>query len=249
MAVAWVTPYRIGCLSVSHVLSMPAVSPQVCGNTGQNPLYADSSSFTYYGDTSFPFQRDHIRPSMLLAAANQTEARALIDRGLSAERTNASGTAYLMQTSDSIRSMRAIFYPARLLGTAISPKVNVVQRSGSSIANTTDALFYFQGLARVPATANQFPPGAIVDNLTSYGGKLTENSGQTSILDFISAGATASFGTVVEPYARRQKFPAPAVVVRQYSKGLSLVEAYWGSVEATAEGLFIGDPLANPWRH
>ncbi len=90
-------------------------------------------------------------------------------------------------------------------------------------------------------------PGAVADNLTSYGGRLDDSKGQTSILSFISAGATGSFGTVSEPCAFAEKFPDPATMIDKYSHGQTLLEAYWKSVSQTFQGLFIGDPLANPY--
>ena len=46
-------------------------------------------------------------------------------------------------------------------------------------------------------------------------------------LAWLDAGATASFGTVVEPCAFPQKFPQPAIVMRRYLAGETLIEAYW----------------------
>ena len=51
-------------------------------------------------------------------------------------------------------------------------------------------------------------PGAMMDNLTSFGGFLFENSGHTTALDFINNGVTASYGTIVEPCNYLGKFPA-----------------------------------------
>jgi hypothetical protein len=44
-----------------------------------------------------------------------------------------------------------------------------------------------------------------------------------------------------------QKFPDPAVLIRRYTRGESLIEAYWKSVSSPGEGVFVGEPLANPW--
>ena len=41
-------------------------------------------------------------------------------------------------------------------------------------------------------------PGALADHLTSSGGMLTD-SGQMSALRWLEAGATGSYGTVIEP--------------------------------------------------
>jgi hypothetical protein len=68
-----------------------------------------------------------------------------------------------------------------------------------------------------------------------------------SAFQFLVAGATGSFGTVVEPCAYQQKFPDPAVLIPHYFGGETLIEAYWKSVDWPAEGIFIGEPLARPF--
>src|SRR6516225_10810386 len=71
----------------------------------------------------------------------------------------------------------------------------------------TTGLIYETGLERVPAiNTNQYVPGALADHLTSFGGDLLAGS-QMSILDWIRAGATASYGTVTEPTANRSNSP------------------------------------------
>ena len=94
--------------------------------------------------------------------------------------------------------------------------------------------------------SNTYRPGAIADHLTSYGGQIP-NSGQMSILKWIQAGATASYGTVVEPCNYPSKFPNSTILLPFYYHGASLLEAYWKSVAWPGEGLFIGEPLARPW--
>jgi hypothetical protein len=70
-----------------------------------------------------------------------------------------------------------------------------------------------------------------------------------SILRWIEAGATASYGTVVEPCNFTQKFPNTTVLLSHYFRGEPVIEAYWKSVAMPGEGLFIGEPLATPWQH
>jgi uncharacterized protein (TIGR03790 family) len=111
-----------------------------------------------------------------------------------------------------------------------------------------DVMFYFTGLARVEGIdTNTFLPGAIADHLTSAGGKLT-GSRQMSSLRWLEAGATGSYGSVTEPCAFVQKFPRPNIVIDRYLNGETLIEAYWKSVEWPGQGLFIGEPLAAPFR-
>jgi uncharacterized protein (TIGR03790 family) len=111
-----------------------------------------------------------------------------------------------------------------------------------------DVMFYFIGAAHVEELGtNRFLPGAVADHLTSFGGDLTGTS-QMSSLRWLEAGATGSYGTVVEPCNVLGKFPNVGLLMRRYLDGETLLEAYWKSVAMPGQGLFIGDPLARPYR-
>ena len=69
-----------------------------------------------------------------------------------------------------------------------------------------------------------------------------------SSLRWLEAGATGSYGTVVEPCNFPGKFPDVSVLMRHYLGGETLLEAYWKSVLMPGQGLFIGEPLAAPFR-
>jgi hypothetical protein len=89
-------------------------------------------------------------------------------------------------------------------------------------------------------------PGAIVDNLTSFGGVLSAGAGQTPLTEFLRFGAAGSSGTVCEPFAIQNKFPVPAIQVH-YARGCSLAEAFYQSVWGPYQLLIVGDPLCRPW--
>ena len=108
--------------------------------------------------------------------------------------------------------------------------------------------FYLTGLADVPQIAtNTYLPGAIADHLTSYGGYIPQNGGQMSIVRWLEAGATASYGTAFEPCNYTNKFPNALTLLPHYFRGETVIEAYWKSVEWPGEGVFVGEPLARPW--
>ena len=89
-------------------------------------------------------------------------------------------------------------------------------------------------------------PGAIGENLTSYGGILDERGKQTPISEFVRWGAAGTTGTVVEPYAIAAKFP-DAVMHLNYARGLTLAESIYSSVRNPYQLLAMGDPLCRPW--
>ena len=117
-----------------------------------------------------------------------------------------------------------------------------------AITDESDVLFYFTGIVNVEGLDTlTFVPGAIADHLTSAGGMLTD-SHQMSALRWLEAGATGSYGAVIEPCNMPQKFPHPALVVGRYLQGETLIEAYWKSVLMPGQGIFVGEPLAAPFR-
>jgi uncharacterized protein (TIGR03790 family) len=69
-----------------------------------------------------------------------------------------------------------------------------------------------------------------------------------SALRWLEAGATASYGTVVEPCNFTAKFPQPALAITRYTRGETVLEAYWKSVMMPGQGVFVGEPLAAPFR-
>ena len=88
-------------------------------------------------------------------------------------------------------------------------------------------------------------PGAIAENLTSYGGAYHIN-GHTKITEFLHAGAAMSSGTVVEPYALQAKFPLP-IMYGYYADGVSAIEAFYLSVTCPYQLLIVGDPICQPF--
>ncbi len=240
LALAWTTPFRVDCLSVTTAFGFgfdPAFCAEGCRRTRPSP-YFDSPSTT-------PFRDWGMRPAMLLAGASVAEAKAMIDRGVAADSSFPSGTAYLLSTSDRARNTRAARYG---LATALDVPVRVRRIDADALRDRQDVLFYFTGAATVAGLDTlHFLPGAIADHLTSTGGVLTGQD-QMSVLRWLEAGATASYGAVVEPCNFPSKFPQPAVVIARYTRGETAIEAYWKSVAWPGQGVFVGEPLAAPCR-
>src|SRR5262249_51032617 len=152
--------------------------------------------------------------------------------------------AYLVTSGDPYRDIRA--YAFRQLETAPPPNVQIMPRQGLAPPSSR-LMFYFTGAIRVPAVDTfLFEAGAIADHVTSAGAIL-EQTDQMTVFDWLQAGATGSYGTVVEPCNFPDKFPNPDIVVRRYAAGATLIEAYWSSVRMPGQGLFVGEPLARPF--
>jgi uncharacterized protein (TIGR03790 family) len=241
-ALTWAAPYRVDCMGITTAFSAgfdPGFCSSTCGSTKLSP-YFNSNSRAPYSDLK-------MRPTMAIAAANFGEAKKLIDRGVASDNTFPKGAGYLVSTTDKARNVRAILY---------NEAVNILGRhtdlriiKANYLVNRKNIMFYFTGSAHVQKLeTNRFLPGAMADHLTSTGGRLTD-SGQMSSLRWLEAGATGSYGTVVEPCNHLAKFPHPGIAINWYLQGETLVEAYWKSVAWPGEGIFIGEPLARPFAY
>jgi uncharacterized protein (TIGR03790 family) len=243
-ALTWARPYRVGCISITSAFAFgldPALCARGCAPTRRNPYFDHS--------TSRPYDELHVRPTMAIAALDFPHAKALIDRGVRADRLVPGGTAYLVSSADVARNVRTVEYSTATAVARTTGRVPIkVENIAGALEGHTDILFYFVGSATVPnLSSNRFLAGAIADHLTSFGGMLTD-SPQMSSLRWLEAGATGSYGTVVEPCNFLGKFPNVAVVMSHYLAGETLIEAYWKSVEMPGQGIFIGEPLAAPFR-
>lgn len=239
-ALAWSQPYKVGCMSITSAFAFgydEAYCAKGCNSTRQS-AYFNSATRKPYSDLG-------IRPAMMLAGSSVEQARDMIDRGVAADASYPKGTAYLVSTSDKARNVRSHFYP--LVVDKLGKRINIQVEETDALTGKDDVLFYITGLVQVDKIdSNRYVNGAIADHLTSAGGVLFGGR-QMSILRWLEAGATASYGTVVEPCAFPQKFPHPAIVIDRYTRGETLIEAYWKSVAWPGQGLFVGEPLASPY--
>lgn len=241
-ALTWAAPYRVDCMSITSAFAFGfdrGYCAQGCKGTKASPYFNSTSAL--------PFHDHKIRPTISIAGSSVAEAKKLIDRGIIADGTRPRGTAYLVTTPDQARSVRSMYFPLASKAVSQSSGILVAQVRAPYIENRNDIMFYFTGAAKVPRIeTNTFLPGAIADHLTSTGGQLTDSS-QMSALRWLDAGATGSYGTVVEPCNLVAKFPNPAIVIGFYSRGATMIEAYWKSVAMPGQGIFIGEPLARPY--
>jgi len=184
---------------------------------------------------------------MMLTDTNLAGAENTLLRGVAADDSYPTQTVYLAKTSDNVRNVRFVEFDNSVFENQVVGNfaVNRIDTDSTSFTNLFGLL---TGLAKYSLDANTFVPGALGDTLTSYGGFIFENSGQTPLLEFLEAGASGSYGTVIEPCNYTQKFPDPVDYFYQ-TRGFSLAEAYYQSVLNPYEGIFVGEPLAAPFAH
>ncbi len=241
LLLVWSKPYAVECMSVTTAFAAgfaPGFCEPGCGRTRPSPLF----------DTEGWLPADTVGwlPAMLLPSADEALARAVIDRGIASDGTEPEGTAYLVRTQDAARNVRAMEYADA--ETVVGNRIAVREAATPIVGPVVDIVAYFTGVVRVEELSQlQFRPGAAADHLTSTGGIL-EGGGQMSVLEWLKQGATASYGSVSEPCNHPGKFPSPAIFLDHYVRGETLLEAYWKSVAMPGQGLFIGEPLARPFR-
>lgn len=237
----WTAPYAVECNSITSAYTMgfdPALCAAPCGPAKLN-LYFNSASADPQGEHG-------MRLSMLLPTDSVAAAKALIGRGVASGFAVPPASAYYLTTSETARNSRAPFFPRA--GVVPTRKLAIKRLTADVLENEKDIMIYQTGMAWVGKLDTlKFLPGALADSLTSLGGDLLGTS-QMSSLRWLEAGATASYGTVSEPCNYWQKFPQPTVLLSHYLRGVSAIEAYWRSVAWPAQGVFIGEPLAAPYR-
>ena len=186
---------------------------------------------------------------MMLTSSNLTQAKAIVDRGVVSDYSFPTQNVYLLRMADlnfePFRSVRYLQYDDAIFDARLRSTERLLR------SNTLPGLVGYQlgsqfGLSGFGLLANSFAPGAMADNLTSFGGYLFEYAGQTIALDYLNAGATASYGTVIEPCNYLEKFPSPRNYFYQ-ARGFSIAECYYLSLTNPYQGILVGEPLAAPF--
>ena len=246
LALAWTAPFAVECNSITGALAL-GFDSDLCLQT-----CAPSRPSSYFNSPSHrPLQQHGWRPSMLLAAPGIDEAKALIDRGVAADgslslRGRPPVTAMMLATDDAARRVRMALYPPP--GLLRAPGVDVRHAPAAELAAARHVVLAITGSVRLALDpAPDWTPGALADHLTSVGGVLSGQDAQSTVLEWIASGATASHGAVSEPCNHLQKFPHPQLLLLHYMQGSTAIEAYWKSVAWPQQSLFVGEPLAAPF--
>jgi uncharacterized protein (TIGR03790 family) len=246
LALAWVQPHAVKCNSITGALAL-GFDLALCANScarSRDSRYANSAS-------ARPFADHGIRPSMLLAAASVEAALRLIDRGVAADgalsrRGAPTANVFFLTSDDAARNVRSRLYPRP--GRSQRPAIDVRVLPVADTAEHKRILLMQVGQARLSKLESlQWLDGGLGDHLTSFGGGLTQSFGQSTVLEWIDSGATASHGSVSEPCNHLQKFPHPQWLLLHYVQGSTAIEAYWKSVLWPQQSLFVGEPLAAPF--
>jgi hypothetical protein len=175
------------------------------------------------------------------------EVLAYLRRAAAADGTKPRGTIYFMFNRNRRSQPRDKCYEsiaAQLQRLGVRARV----QQGTIPHNAKDVMGLMAGVSTFEwaASGSTILPGAICEHLTSNGGVLRADAGQTPLTEFLRHGAAGASGTVKEPRAIQAKFPLPSLHLH-YARGCSLAEAFYQSVSGPSQLLIVGDPLCQPW--
>jgi uncharacterized protein (TIGR03790 family) len=215
--------------------SLPAVS----GNS-----YAASESIFRYSHPATATTNSFL--AMMITSTSLDQAKAVVDHGVASDSMFPTQTVILGQSTDPFRNVRYINFDDTIFNGRFRTNFSILQTNVDSPLGLSNMLGYQNGHDQFAISPNAFVPGGMADSLTSYAGVIFGANFQTTLLAFINAGASGSYGTVVEPCAYLEKFPAPQNYFYQ-ARGFTLAECYYQSVANPYQGLFVGEPLAAPF--
>ena len=173
-------------------------------------------------------------------------ATASLDRAATSDRTYPDATFGFSKTKDVRSTTRFPVTPDALAWLlARDQKVEIFASTLPTSAKPYIGLML--GAATLPLSGRKwsFAPGAIAENLTSFGA-VFQNASQTKLTALLDAGAAISSGTVTEPYALPPKFPT-AMTYPYYAEGVTAIEAIYLTVQSPFQLLVVGDPLCQPF--
>ena len=190
---------------------------------------------------------------MMLTSSNLAQAKAVVDRGVVSDASFPTQTVYLIHfqnlnytTADPFRDIRYPFYDDVVFDSRLRSVMNVSVVNAYAPYVPGYQLGSEFGLSGFGIYPNYIAPGGMADNLTSYGGLIFEAGHHSGPIEYLYAGAAASYGTVVEPCNHYGKFPVPRNYFFQ-SRGFTVAECYYQSVTNPYQGLLLGEPLAAPF--
>src|SRR5882672_9130409 len=182
----------------------------------------------------------------MITSSNLALAKQIVNQGVLGDATFPMQTVYLAKSSDVFRNVRFATSDNAVFNTRLRGNYSMQRTNTSFNWIFGSALGAQNGVYFSSPDGTAFVPGAMADNFTSFGGLIFEDPGQLKLLEFLTAGASGSFGTVVEPCSYLEKFPSPQNYFYQ-SRGFSLAECYYQSLTNPYQGLLVGEPLTAPF--
>ncbi len=183
----------------------------------------------------------------MITASNLAMAKLIVDQGSVSDESFPTQTVWLAKGPDYDRNVRYWQYDNTIFNTRLLGNYSIRRTTAIGPGGLGNILGFQSGAYNYGTGNAWFVPGALADNLTSFGGQILQDNGaQLNLLALLAAGASGSYGTVVEPCAYLEKFPSPQVYFYQ-ARGFALAECYYQSLTNPYQGLLVGEPLAAPF--
>ena len=178
-------PYRVTATNGANSTTTPLFYGFVPDGSGPGSLppscFLPNASFNAYAGSELSFRSTAPGTSktnflgVMLTCSNLAQAELVIDRGVASDSSFFTETVYLGKSDDTARNIR---YPefdntvfnTRLRGNYSVQRTNVYSSSGFGYIGGYENGFQYS----LPIT--NFVPGALADQLTSYGGQLYEQT-------------------------------------------------------------------------
>jgi hypothetical protein len=190
-------------------------------------------------------------PSMMLGFTGKNgnsvdEVLTSLQNGVRSDSTHPKGDIYFVKTKDKPRS-----FPREWEFLFVRPELEKRGFKASIVTNFPDRAEGVLGLMTgqsnvVPDKLPGFVPGAMAEHMTSFAAAFDQQA-QSKCSEWIRAGATATAGTVTEPYSIWWKFPH-ARFFTYYASGCTMLESFAQSLLNPAQTLCLGEPFARPAR-
>ena len=184
-------------------------------------------------------------------------ANSLVDRAIAAEKSGLWGRAYIDLRGIKTGALKAGDDRLRQVGeiTRRSGYTTVVDDKPETlpVGFPGDRIAFYAGWYGINVEGLfaeevvDFAPGAIAYHLHSYNGSMIRHAHSRWIGPFINKGATATFGSVFEPYLELTPYQ-PVFFARLIQDGFSFAEAGYAATRALSwQTVFVGDPLYRPF--
>ena len=184
----------------------------------------------------------------MITSSNLALAKQVVNSGVLGDSTFPTQTVFLAKSTDTARNVRYISADNAVINASLRGNYSIQRTNASVNWIFGSALGLQNGVNFSTPDGTAFLPGSMADNLTSFGGQIFQDPGQLKLLEFLTAGASGSFGTVVEPCSYLEKFPSPQNYFYQ-ARGFSLAECYYQSLTNPYQGLLVGEPLTAPFAY
>src|ERR1022692_3329908 len=118
----------------------------------------------------------------MLTDTNLATAENTLRRSVTADSSWPTQAVYLAKTDDLLRNVRFVEFDNAVFENQVVSNF-AVSRIETDVTTFTNLFGLQTGLANFPLATNGFVPGALGDTLTSWAGRILENSGQTPAID------------------------------------------------------------------